>query len=678
MQEPVGQNLGSDPIIPEVRRSLFVSLKLAEVFPNLVVGSGPNLIKDGAQIGNSLPNFSEPRVEEFAHFCECPECSSLCLVVLESHVETFLCTQFLRTDEILRDPHPKLAGLTGCFSIWLDWFSGSPALKAFLLAVGMFQIIPWGVDSDNPLSPLQHWLTLGAPRPLQDSVSLFCASGFEVFSENVLPFKGIVFSLYSKGHVLAGPMLLGHSRCLCGRSRQDHSLCMSGPFGPREFVVWLKAGRCRRSQSSRLFWFIGSYEIQEIIYVDPTPDSLLSRSKSIHCVPGPQSVDRRVVSNPVGSYCFKECFSLVKRYLVKFSDLPGVPPREPLALSEAGYFDLPIPSVSPSVIVESVSSAPLHPSPVSSDIPETSLPGVPGPSGQGQIPRDLTQVFASFYRKAGCSEEALRVLLCEYAPRTFKQYQGAWSRFVHHLSEESIPAGDISETTVVDFLASRLKPDGFKGRLKGKLSPQSIRSELYGLLGPLRFQFGLEIDPTIKGSLIKRFLAGAFRLAVPRSDNFPKWNLKDLLNYLSSEVFEPPDRSSLDDCKLKAIILMMLATGRRFEEVQALTRTWLRHVTRSGIVYYRFTFYEGWRAKAQNDDGWCPEDIILFPIDQGPDLPDLSHLCPVRAFQAFWDRCKFLGDPSFLWLESTSVDLSHAVVSHSAGCAFGKSNCPWL
>ena len=106
----------------------------------------------------------------------------------------------------------------------------------------------------------------------------------------------------------------------------------------------------------------------------------------------------------------------------------------------------------------------------------------------------------------------------------------------------------------------------------------------------------------------------------------------------------------------------MLATGRRFEEVQALTRTWLRHVTRSGIVYYRFTFYEGWRAKAQNDDGWCPEDIILFPIDQGPDLPDLSHLCPVRAFQVFWEKRQFLGDPSYLWLKSEPVVLSHAVV----------------
>ena len=80
----------------------------------------------------------------------------------------------------------------------------------------------------------------------------------------------------------------------------------------------------------------------------------------------------------------------------------------------------------------------------------------------------------------------------------------------------------------------------------------------------MRFQFGLEIDPTVKGSLVKRFMAGAFRLASPRSDNFPRWNLKDLLAYLGSEVFEPPERSSFANCKLKAIILMMLATGRRF------------------------------------------------------------------------------------------------------------------
>ena len=69
-----------------------------------------------------------------------------------------------------------------------------------------------------------------------------------------------------------------------------------------------------------------------------------------------------------------------------------------------------------------------------------------------------------------------------------------------------IPIGDISVSTVVDFLASRLKPEGFKGRLNGKLSPQSIRSELYGLISPLIFQFGLEIDPTVRGSLIKNLL----------------------------------------------------------------------------------------------------------------------------------------------------------------------------
>ena len=137
-------------------------------------------------------------------------------------------------------------------------------------------------------------------------------------------------------------------------------------------------------------------------------------------MPGVQSADQSVVSDPLDSYCFKECFSLVQRCLFKFSDLPGVTPKEPLALSEVGYCDLPMPSVNSSVNVVSVSSAPLHSSPVSSVNPVTSHPGFPGPSGHVSILRDLTQVFSTFYRKAGCSEEALKVLLSEYAPRTFK------------------------------------------------------------------------------------------------------------------------------------------------------------------------------------------------------------------------------------------------------------------
>ena len=159
-------------------------------------------------------------MEEFSHFCECPRCFDLCYSLSESEVETFLCTQFFRTEDILRDSHPSLTGQIGSFRLWLDWNRFNPAFKAFLLAVGMFQVISVGVNSENPLASLPDWSTLGARRSLQGSLCLFCAEGFKKVANNLNPFKGIVFSLFSEGHILTGPTVLGHAKCPCGQDRR--------------------------------------------------------------------------------------------------------------------------------------------------------------------------------------------------------------------------------------------------------------------------------------------------------------------------------------------------------------------------------------------------------------------------------------------------------------------------
>ena len=103
--------------------------------------------------GSSLPSPKVGFVEEFSHFCECPRCFVLCYSLSESEVETFLCTQFFRTEDILRDSHPSLSGQIGSFRLWLDWNRFFPALRAFLLAVGTFQTISVGVSSENQGHP---------------------------------------------------------------------------------------------------------------------------------------------------------------------------------------------------------------------------------------------------------------------------------------------------------------------------------------------------------------------------------------------------------------------------------------------------------------------------------------------------------------------------------------------
>ena len=46
------------------------------------------------------------------------------------------------------------------------------------------------------------------------------------------------------------------------------------------------------------------------------------------------------------------------------------------------------------------------------------------------------------------------------------------------------------------------------------------------------------------------------------------WNLKDLLDYLESSVFEPMEEKSLETCRDKALIPLLLATGRRLEDIE--------------------------------------------------------------------------------------------------------------
>ena len=181
----------------------------------------------------------------------------------------------------------------------------------------------------------------------------------------------------------------------------------------------------------------------------------------------------------------------------------------------------------------------------------------------------------------------LQILLDELSPRTNNQYSGAWSRFVAFLKREKIPAEKVSEVTVLNYLSSRLKSQGSIFREKGKLAPQSLRTELYGLLTPLWFQFGLAISTTDRLSLSKRFITSSIKMPSSKSDMFPEWDLRKLLT-LSSEAFEPMHEKSLQTCRVEAIVLMMLATGRRLEDIQVFTKTWHEYVSRVWLDVLNF------------------------------------------------------------------------------------------
>ena len=198
---------------------------------------------------------------------------------------------------------------------------------------------------------------------------------------------------------------------------------------------------------------------------------------------------------------------------------------------------------------------------------------------------------------------------------------------------QNSPAGGVREATVLKYLTSCLKPPGVIGRVVGKLSPSSIGTELYGLVFPLHAIFNITVDPTARGSIFKKYLTGIAKLPDHRTDLFPTWKLQDLLNYLGSDRFEPLESKPWEICHEKAIILMMLATGRRLEDVSALTNRWFNETLPSGTPIVRFTSYSGWTGKAHRLDDWRPKMCLFMLLIMMVN----SVLCPLRAFRLFWE-----------------------------------------
>ena len=193
----------------------------------------------------------------------------------------------------------------------------------------------------------------------------------------------------------------------------------------------------------------------------------------------------------------------------------------------------------------------------------------------------------------------------------------------------------------------------------------TLKQELYGLLPSLWANNNIEISTTSPYSLTKMFFSALVNLPTKKIDVFPEWDLKDLLDYLESPVFEPMSSKSLELCRVKAIILMMLATGRRLDDIQA-CQSWTPGTSSDGTEFISFKPFDTWKGKAVNSkDGWRPKDVVIYPIGEVSER-DLSKLCPVRAFREFAKKRLALRTTSTsrLWLHGTHPDgfLSRAVI----------------
>ena len=221
-------------------------------------------------------------------------------------------------------------------------------------------------------------------------------------------------------------------------------------------------------------------------------------------------------------------------------------------------------------------------------------------------------------------------LLKEQSERTRNQYASSWSQFLRYLQCMDISPDQVKEATVVNFLEYRMSVDG--------VLPNTVRQNFYGLIGPLRAAFNLKVSAKDPCSLIRIFLSGALRSDKGNQrDMFPTWHCKDLIDYLKLNLFEPLETNvNFERVRAKAVVLLMLATGRRLEDVSALISDWERIVISEDSYMIKFRFYDGWTGKAERPlDNWVSPRITLFAIDP-VEGQDREVLCPLHAFNRFW------------------------------------------
>merc|ERR1712055_373637 len=180
--------------------------------------------------------------------------------------------------------------------------------------------------------------------------------------------------------------------------------------------------------------------------------------------------------------------------------------KKVLRLLDVGIVDIPIPSLpeppaSGSGSQPSTSSAPL---PFSGSTPQVQ----PTHAAESLVesPESLTSVRRRRFLSLGLSRGTRKILRRQYTLRTINQYAGAWSRFSSFVKKKRIPRAEINESTVLNYLSSRLQDP--ERRRKGKLAPLSLRTELYGLRNPLWAKYGVELNTTHPYSLTKMYISG--------------------------------------------------------------------------------------------------------------------------------------------------------------------------
>ena len=217
----------------------------------------------------------------------------------------------------------------------------------------------------------------------------------------------------------------------------------------------------------------------------------------------------------------------------------------------------------------------------------------------------------------GLSDDSAGIVRNAHRGSTQRNYQAVWNKFLGFLAINKIPHKDVSVYVVMNFLSHQFIHFGRAYR--------TVAAYKCALAHPLWTNFGIPLGD----ASLDLFMRGIFNLDPPRPAPMPTWSLDTLLEFLLCDHFEPLHSKDLLRVTQKTLCLLLLATGRRIDEIAHLSKF---HVFRQ----------DGEAVTVH----WLPRYVPKhFDRSFQPILPSFERLasdadgdlllCPVRAFNTY-------------------------------------------
>ena len=213
-----------------------------------------------------------------------------------------------------------------------------------------------------------------------------------------------------------------------------------------------------------------------------------------------------------------------------------------------------------------------------------------------------------------------------YRAGTKKVYNSRWQRWAGWCGVHNVDPVKPHNVDIANFLAHLAAQDG--------LAPNSVKVYRSAIVTSLTQMGGRVRGESTQPHLIRDVVRGIEARAASAPRRVPLWDIYLVLDALRRPPFEP--LRSLDRATLtkKTAFLVMLASGRRASEVNALSGlpTTVGRDSEGGFV---LSFLPEFRAKNQAASERSPV-VRIPPLSKilGPDDED-RFLCPVRALKHY-------------------------------------------